>query len=80
MPALRRHDGRVAVRVFNPGDTPVVYGADGRVLGGREWADVDDKLLAELAGRVVVVDTPPKPRRMKEPEPVAPADDEREGQ
>lgn len=50
------------VTVFNPGDSPVVLGHDGRTAGGGEWATVDrtdDVVKSGLdAGRLVEIDPP----------------------
>ena len=60
------------VDVYNPSDRPVVVDPDGRVVGGREHASVDDRhdqVTAALdGGRLVRVEKPekaPKPSKSK---------------
>jgi hypothetical protein len=55
------------MQVYNTTNTPVVYG-DGKIVGGLEWAIVDDALVqAELENRTLIIRDKPRNSRFTEP-------------
>jgi hypothetical protein len=50
------------VSVFNPDSIPVVFGP-GRVIGGGEWAEIEEDDVRELIedGRLIIVSAVPEP-------------------